>query len=193
VIASGEGDNAVRTQVTFGLLMNLVAVANSEDKAVLWGFLQRYAPGMSPETHPRLDALVGYAIAYFRDFVKPAKSYRPADEVERDAFIKLDAALAALPADPTPEMVQDTALDVARAIPRYQNLTAKNATPERPGVSGDWWKAIYQVMFGEDQGPRFGSFAAIYGLPNTRALITKALAGDLVKDHAAFLADRKVG
>ncbi|BCB17979.1 lysine--tRNA ligase [Bosea sp. ANAM02] len=191
VIASGEGDNAVRTQVTFGLLMNLVAVANSEDKAVLWGFLQRYAPGMSPETHPRLDALVGYAIAYFRDFVKPAKSYRLADEVERDAFAKLDAALAALPADPTPEMVQDTALDVARAIPRYQNLTAKNATPERPGVSGDWWKAIYQVMFGEDQGPRFGSFAAIYGLPNTRALIAKALAGDLVREHAAFLAARK--
>uniref|UniRef100_A0A9E7ZRM0 Lysine--tRNA ligase n=1 Tax=Bosea sp. NBC_00436 TaxID=2969620 RepID=A0A9E7ZRM0_9HYPH len=191
VIASGEGDNAVRTQVTFGLLMNLVAVANSEDKAVLWGFLQRYAPGMSPETHPRLDALVGYAIAYFRDFVKPAKSYRVADEVERDAFTKLDAALAALPAHPTPEMVQDTALDVARAIPRYQNLTAKNATPERPGVSGDWWKAIYQVMFGEDQGPRFGSFAAIYGLPNTRALIAKALAGDLVREHAAFLDARK--
>ncbi len=193
VIASGEGDNAVRTQVTFGLLMNLVAVANSEDKAVLWGFLQRYAPGMSPETHPRLDALVGYAIAYFRDFVKPAKNYRLAEEIERDAFAKLDAALAARPAEATPEMVQDAALDVARAIPRYQNLTAKNATPERPGVSGDWWKAIYQVMFGEDQGPRFGSFAAIYGLPNTRTLIAKALAGDLVKDHAVFLAARKAG
>jgi len=193
VIATGEGENAVRTQITFGLLMNLVAVANSEDKAVLWGFLQRYAPGISPETHPRLDALVGYAIAYFRDFVKPAKSYRAADEVEREAFARLDAAIAALPAEATPEMVQDAALDVARAIPRYQNLAAKGATPERPGVSGDWWKAIYQVFFGEDQGPRFGSFAAIYGLPNTRALIAKALAGELVKEHAAFLDARKAG
>lgn len=193
VVATGEGENAVKTQVTFGLLMNLVAVANSEDKAVLWGFLQRYAPGISPETHPRLDALVGYAIAYFRDFVKPAKNYRAADEVEREAFAKLDAAIAALPAEATPEMVQDAALDVARAIPRYQNLAAKNATPERPGVSGDWWKAIYQVFFGEDQGPRFGSFAAIYGLPNTRALIAKALAGELVKEHAAFLDARKAG
>lgn len=189
IVASGEGENASKAQITFGLLMNLVAVANSEDKAVLWGFLQRYAPGISPASHPRLDALVGYAIAYFRDFVKPAKSYRDADETEREAFAKLDASLAALPADATPEMVQDAALDVARAIPRYQNLTAKNATPERPGVSGDWWKAIYQVMFGEDQGPRFGSFAAIYGLPNTRTLIEKALAGDLVKEHA-FLAQR---
>jgi len=160
---------------------------------VLWGFLQRYAPGISPQTHPRLDALVGYAIAYFRDFVKPAKHYRLADETETAAFLALDAAIAALPADATAEMVQDTALDVARAVPRYQNLTAKNATPERPGVSGDWWKAIYQVLFGEEQGPRFGSFAAIYGLPNTRALIAKALAGGLVEEHAAFVETRKAG
>jgi len=125
--------------------------------------------------------------------VKPAKNYRLADETERAAFTALDAALAALPADATAEVVQDTALDVARAIPRYQNLTAKNATPERPGVSGEWWKAIYQVMFGEDQGPRFGSFAAIYGIANTRALIAKALAGGLVEEHAAFLGARKAG
>lgn len=191
VIATGEGDNAVRTQVSFGLLMNLVAVANSEDKGVLWGFLQRYAPGISPASHPRLDALVGFAIAYFRDFVKPAKSYRAPDEVERAAFTALDAALAALPADATPEMVQDAALDVARAIPRYQNLNAKGATPERPGVSGEWWKAIYQVMFGEDQGPRFGSFAAIYGIGNTRRLVAKALAGELISEHRAFLKARE--
>lgn len=191
VIATGEGENAAKTQVTFGLLMNLVAVANSEDKGVLWGFLQRYAPGISPATHPRLDALVGYAIAYFRDFVKPAKNYRAPDETERAAFTALDAALAALPAEVTPELVQDTALDVARAIPRYQNLAAKGATPERPGVSGDWWKAIYQVMFGEDQGPRFGSFAAIYGIANTRKLIAKALDGELIREHEAFLRARE--
>jgi lysyl-tRNA synthetase class 1 len=190
LVQSGEGDNAVRTQITFGLLMNLVAVANSEDKAVLWGFLQRYSPAISPATHPRLDALVGYAIAYFRDFVKPAKHYRLPDETERAAFAALDAALAGLPADAGAETIQDAALDVARIIPRYQNLEAKNATPERPGVSGEWWKAIYQVLFGEDQGPRFGSFVAIYGIPGTRALIAKALAGDLVSEHAAFVAAR---
>ncbi|MBX9910192.1 MAG: lysine--tRNA ligase [Beijerinckiaceae bacterium] len=190
VVESGDGDNAVRTQITFSLLMNLVAVANSEDKAVLWGFLQRYSPAISPATHPRLDALVGYAIAYFRDFVKPAKHYRLADETERAAFAVLDATLAALPADAGAEAIQDAALDVARVIPRYQNLAAKNATPERPGVSGEWWKAIYQVLFGEDQGPRFGSFVAIYGIPETRALIAKALAGELVSEHAAFVAAR---
>jgi lysyl-tRNA synthetase class 1 len=186
MIAQG-GENAPRAQVTFGLLLKLVGVANSEDRSVFWGFLQRYAPGVSPATHPRLDAMVGYAIAYYRDFVKPEKSYRAADEVEADAFRRLDAALAALPADATPEAIQDAALDVARTVPRYQNLTAKSATPERPAVNGDWWKAVYQVLFGEDQGPRFGSFAAIYGVANTRALLGKALSGELMAEHEAAL------
>lgn len=193
LIPAGEGADAAPTQIGFSLLMNLVAVANSEDKAVLWGFLRRYSPAISPQTHPRLDALVGYAIAYFRDFVKPAKNYRRADETEAAALLTLEAALAALPADAGAETVQDAALDVARAIPRYQNPTAKGATPERPGVSGEWWKAIYQVLFGEDQGPRFGSFAAIYGIPETRALIAKALAGELVAEHAGFIEARRTG
>ena len=193
VSQAGAGENAARTPVSFGLLLNLVAVANSEDKAVLWAFLQRYAPDVSPATHPRLDALLGYAIAYFRDFVKPAKHYRLPDEVEREAFAKLAEVLSTLPADATPEAVQDAALDVARAVPRYQNPNAKGATPERPAVTGEWWKAIYQVLFGEEQGPRFGSFAAIYGLENTRALIAKALAGALLREHEAFLEARKAG
>ncbi|ODT45417.1 MAG: lysine--tRNA ligase [Methylobacterium sp. SCN 67-24] len=193
VAQAGSGENATRTQISFGLLLNLVAVANSEDKAVLWAFLQRYAPDVSAQTHPRLDALVGYAIAYFRDFVKPAKHYRLPDDVERQAFSALADALAALPDGASAETVQDTALDIARAIPRYQNFQAKSATPERPAVTGEWWKAIYQVLFGEEQGPRFGSFAAIYGLENTRKLIAKALAGDLLREHEDFVAARKAG
>lgn len=191
MVAQAGGDaDAPRTQVTFGLLLNLVAVANSEDPAVLWAFLQRYAPGVSPASHPRLDALIGYAIAYFRDFVKPAKSYRAADEIEAETLSRLDGALAAMPPDATAEALQDAALDVARTVPRYQNLAAKGATPERPAVTGDWWKAVYQIVFGEDQGPRFGSFAAIYGIANTRALIGKALSGALMAEHEAFMADR---
>ncbi len=188
--AGGEGDNAPRTQVTFGLLLNLVAVANSEDKAVLWAFLRRYAPDVSPATHPKLDALVGYAIAYFRDFVRPQKQYRAADEVERATLARLDAALADVPEGTGAEVIQELALDVARTVQRYQNLTAKNATPERPGVTGEWWKAVYQVLFGEDQGPRFGSFTAIYGVANTRALIAKALDGSLMAEHEAFMKGR---
>jgi lysyl-tRNA synthetase class 1 len=183
-----ETVGAEGSQVGFALLLNLVAVANAEDKAVLWGFLKRYQPGVSPQTHPRLDRYVGYAIGYFRDFVKPAKRYRPADEVERAALAALRDALLALPADAGAESVQNVVYDVGRAVPRYQDHAAKAATPDRPGVSNAWFSAIYQVLLGEEKGPRFGSFAAIYGLAETAALIDLALSGALIARHEAFLA-----
>src|SRR6202043_3612093 len=85
------------TTITFGMLLNLAAVANSEDPQVLWGFLRRYAPDVSAATHPRLDRLVAYAVRYFRDFVRPAKNFRAPDTIEREALENLAAALAALP------------------------------------------------------------------------------------------------
>ena len=110
--------------------------------------------------------------------------------MERDALGKLDAMLAGLPADAQAEDIQTALYDVARPIPRYQDLKAKGATPERPGVSNEWFNMLYQVLLGEQRGPRFGSFAALYGIAETRALIAKALAGDLKAEHEAFLAKR---
>ena len=167
------------TTVSFAMLLNLATVANSEDPAVLWGFLQRYAPDVSPQDHPRLNALVGYAVAYYRDFVAPAKRYRAPDAIEREALVTLAAKLAALSADASAEDIQAALYDVGRALPRYQNHAAKGATAERPGVSNDFFAMLYQVLLGEEKGPRFGSFIALYGLPETRALIQKALAGEL--------------
>ncbi len=178
------------TTLSFVMLLNLAAVANSEDPAVLWGFLRRYAPGVSPDTHPRLDRLVGYAVRFYRDFVRPAKRYRAPDDVERDALLALDAALAALPTGASSEDVQTALYDVARPIPRYQDHKARTATPERPGVSNEWFNTLYQVLLGEERGPRFGSFAVLYGLPETRALIAEALGGGLIAEHVAFLAGR---
>ncbi|PPQ36516.1 lysyl-tRNA synthetase, class I [Rhodoblastus acidophilus] len=178
--AGGKG-----TAISFAMLLNLAAVANSEDPAVLWGFVRRYAPAASPEKYPRLDKMIGYAVLYFRDFVKPKKVYRAADEVERAALEQLSDALAALPAEASAEDIQTLLYDIARPIPRYQNFSAKGATPERPGVSNDWFNMLYQVLLGEDRGPRFGSFAALYGLDNTRALIADALAGKFLKTDAA--------
>ena len=185
------GIEGAGASISFGMLLNLAAVANSEDPAVLWGFLRRYAPGVSPATHPRLDALVGYAVAYFRDFVRPAKNYRLADEVEREALQSLDAMLAGLPEGASAEDIQTALYDVARPIPRYQDLKAKNATPERPGVSNEWFNMLYQVLLGEDRGPRFGSFVALYGVKETRSLIANALSGALKEKHEAFIASRK--
>lgn len=177
--------------VSFALLLNLVAVANAETKDVLWGFLKRHAPGASPETHPRLDALVGYAIRYYADFVKPKKVYRAADAEEAAALATLAGRLRALPADALPEAIQEAVYDVARPIPRFQDMKAKGATPERPGVSNLWFNTLYQILLGEERGPRFGSFAAIYGLKETAELIDRALVGDLMRTHAAFMAGRE--
>ncbi|MCW2282365.1 lysyl-tRNA synthetase class 1 [Rhodoblastus acidophilus] len=181
-ISHEEGQKG--TAISFAMLLNLAAVANSEDPSVLWGFLRRYAPTATPEKFPRLDQMIRYAVLYFRDFVKPKKVYRAADEVERDALTKLSDALATLPAEASAEDIQTLLYDVARPIPRYQNFAAKGATPERPGVSNDWFNMLYQVLLGEDRGPRFGSFAALYGLDNTRALIADALAGKFLKVEA---------
>ncbi|MDQ0504249.1 lysine--tRNA ligase [Xanthobacter agilis] len=165
--------------VSFTMLLNLASASNTEDESVLWGFLNRHVPGVSAQTHPKLAELVGYAVKYFHDFVKPNKVFRAPDEVEREALATLDAALAALPAGANTDDIQNALYDVARPIPRYQDLKAKGATAERPGVSIEWFNTLYQVLLGLERGPRFGSFVEIYGIPETRALIAKALGGTL--------------
>jgi lysyl-tRNA synthetase, class I len=160
--------------VSFALLLNLVAVANTEDKSVLWAFLKRHAPALEPATHPRLDALAGYAIRYFADFVKPKKQYRPPTDDERKALADLSAALAALPEGSSPEAIQQKVYDVGRRDP-YKTVQKDGSV----GVGQSWFNMLYQVLLGEERGPRFGSFAALYGIANTRALIAKALNGEL--------------
>jgi lysyl-tRNA synthetase class 1 len=112
--------------------------------------------------------------------VRPKKSYRAADEVEREVLEELSRALGTLPAGASAETIQTALYDVARGVPRYQDLNAKNATPERPGVSNDFFNMLYEVLLGEKRGPRFGSFIALYGVAETQALIAKALAGEFL-------------
>ncbi len=181
ILHSGEGTNAASMAITFGMLLNLATVANSEDPAMLWGFLNRYAPGISPQTHPRLNQLVGYAVRYFQDRVKARKTYRLPDAEEREALMKLDAMLADLQANASAEDIQTGLYNVARPLPRFQDMKAKGATPERPGVSNDWFTMLYEVLLGEKRGPRFGSFIALYGIEQTRGLIGRALAGELAQ------------
>src|SRR5262245_60595527 len=171
---------AAELPITFGLLLNLVAASNAHSKDVLWGFIRRHAPEATPESHPLLDHLAGYAVHYYADFVEPHKKFRLPDEVEAGALRALEQALAKAGPNPTAEQLQGLLYDVGRSIPRYQDLTAKGATPEKPGVSNAWFGAIYQVLLGEERGPRFGSFIELYGVENTRALIARALNGELV-------------
>ena len=168
----------IELPVSFALLLNLVSASNAQNRDVLWGFISRYAPGVTAATHPELDRLADYAVRYFDDFVKPSKVYRAPDEVERDALAKLADALAALPAGADGEAIQNAALNVARRIERYQDHS-KQAPEGGPGVSVAFFQMIYQVLIGQERGPRFGSFAALYGVGETRALIERALAGKL--------------
>lgn len=168
--------------VTFALLLNLVSVSHAENKDVLWGFLKRYSPGVSPEANPLLDKLADYAIRYFNDFVKPNKKYRTPDETEQQALADLEKTLAGLPKDTTGDVIQNVILDVGRAIPRYQDPNKKSPTGG-PGVKLDWFQAIYEVLLGQQRGPRLGTFMALYGLDESRALIDKARKGELANSN----------
>ncbi|MDE1568770.1 lysine--tRNA ligase [Aquabacter sediminis] len=165
--------------LSFGLMLKLASASNAEEKGVLWRFIERYAPGVSAATHPTVDKLAGYAVRYFVDRVKPHRTYRLPDETEAEALSALDAALAVLDGEDR-EAIQNAVLDVARAIPRYQDLKKKGPNGG-PGVSFAWFSALYELLLGEKEGPRFGTFVAAYGIPETRALIAKALAGELTR------------
>jgi lysyl-tRNA synthetase class 1 len=169
---------AAELPITFALLLNLVAASNAHDKEVLWGFIRRHAPGASAQTHPLLDHLAGYAVRYYEDFVKPKKRFRAADDVERSALAELSKALGKARKDARADELQTILYDVGRSVPRYQDVNAKGATPEKPGVSSAWFSSIYEILLGESRGPRFGSFIELYGVPETRALIDKALKGE---------------
>ena len=140
----------------------------------MWGFIGRYRPGVTPATHPKLNAQVEYAIHYFRDFVQPTKKFREPNEVERKALTDLRDALSNLAASVTAEEIQDVVYEVGRREPFLDHK--KKAKDGKPGVSLDWFNMLYQVLLGQEKGPRFGSFVAVYGVPNAVAMIDGALA-----------------
>jgi len=185
-----HGETAPKSDmvVPFSMLLNLAAVANAEGKEQLWGFIQRYAPEASAETHPDLDAAAGYAVAYYNDFVKPEKTYRAPTDQERVALADMAAALrdpalarqmietknAAMGKDdPVAELDYSSAEDLQSIV----FAVGKNHGFE---PLRDWFGAIYEVLLGATQGPRFGGFIALYGVDETANLIDEALEGGLI-------------
>ncbi|MCE9649886.1 MAG: lysine--tRNA ligase [Parvibaculum sp.] len=151
--------------ISFALLLNLASAAHTDDKNVLWGFIRRYAPEATPEKLPKLDLLVGYAINYYNDFVKPAKTYRAPSDLEHAALADLAGKLEVLAHEHmSAEELQNLVYDIGKAH-GFENLR-------------DWFRALYEVLLGEAQGPRFGSFIALYGVKETAKLIRRALAGE---------------
>src|SRR3954452_11323106 len=103
--------------ITFSMLLTLVSSSNAENAETLWGFIGRYRPGVTPQTHPKLDAMVGYAITYFRDFVAPTKKFREPTPTERAALQDLRDALLQLPAEASAEEIQNVVYEIGRREP----------------------------------------------------------------------------
>ena len=149
--------------VPFSMLLNLASVSGAEDKDQLWGFIKRYAPEASAETHADLDAAAGFAVRYYNDFVKPAKVYRAPTDLEREALIALRDGLKAWDQGLDGDALQSLVFACGR---------------ERFDPMRDWFKALYEVLLGASQGPRFGGFIALLGIEESITLIDKGLAGE---------------
>jgi lysyl-tRNA synthetase class 1 len=156
-----------RYPVSFALLLNLVSASNAHNRDVLWGFIKAYAPGASPEANPGLEKLVNFALRYYEDFVRPSKVFRAPDDRERAALEDLAAQLEALGDERDGATVQNVVYEVGKAH-GFEPLRA-------------WFSALYEVLLGQTQGPRFGSFAALFGCAKTAAMIRSALNGEFLK------------
>ena len=143
--------------VSFSLLLNLVSVINTEDTDVLWGFMNRYMPYVNRQYNTFLDELIHYSVRYYTDFVKPKKVYRSPSDKEKDAMIDLANHLARMEHESSPEDFQAKVFSIGKAH-NFENLR-------------DWFKCLYEVLLGQSEGPRFGSFIALYGIEETINLI----------------------
>ena len=150
--------------LTFNLLLNLAGVCHAEDKEVLWGFISRYSPQSNPGTDPILDKLVGHALEYYNDFVAPKQNYRRPTGIEQKALKDLADSLSRLPPSSPSETIQTVIYDIGKK---------HNFTELR-----DWFRALYETLLGQSQGPRMGSFISLYGQEEMVELIHKVLSAE---------------
>ncbi len=159
--AGGDGD---KLPVTYGLLLNLVGVLGAgATRDQVWSYLGNYIADADPAAHPAVDTLVTTALAYNRDFIAPTLQRRKPEPNEALALAALDEELAATSDDATSEELQTMVYEIGKD-PHFAFESLR-----------DWFKALYETLLGSPQGPRMGSFIALYGIANTRALIAEAL------------------
>ena len=148
--------------LTYGLLLNVASLPGVGSKETVWKFVQRYAPGTSAETHPELDNLIGLAVNYACDYIAPTLQRRAPAAHEIDALKELDAALANLDPNTPGDEIQNIVFEIGK---HYEFESLRH-----------WFQALYETLLGSSQGPRMGSFIALYGIDNSRRLIAEALA-----------------
>jgi lysyl-tRNA synthetase class 1 len=164
-IHNGE-PNCFKVPVTFALILNLVNASQADDKTTLWGFIRRYIVDIPKDAEDYIDKLLDYALSYFNDFVLPTKTYKEPSEDEINELNELSSRLDGLKRDADAETIQTIVYDIGKEA-KYENLR-------------DWFMALYQILLGQEQGPRFGSFVALYGIDKTRELIKRAINKELI-------------
>ena len=158
--------NSFKVPVSFALILNLVNASQADNKDVLWGFIKGYIGDISEDAEVYINQLLGYALSYFNDFVLPKKSYREASEKEIGYLKELVSRFSKLDKNSEAETIQTIVYDIGKEA-EYENLR-------------DWFMALYQILLGQEQGPRFGSFVALYGIDKTCELINRAIKKELI-------------
>ena len=147
--------------LTFALLLNLASACNPEDKSVLWGFISKYAPEANPSSAPYLDHLADYAVSYYNDFIKANKTFMTPSTVHKKILQSVISFIDGLPAESTAEEIQNGIYAIGTDA-GYENLR-------------DFFKDLYQILLGQTEGPRLGSFIALFGIENTKKLIEEKI------------------
>ena len=148
--------------MTFSMLLNLVEASNADAKELLWKFVKKYKPDISEKNFPIFDGLVGYAIKYFNDVIKAQKKYKKPNESEKSALKALVQTLEKCTDDMSPEDIQTLIYSTGKENGYSDNLR-------------DWFKLIYEVIFGDENGPRMGFFISFFGVNETKELLINKL------------------
>jgi lysyl-tRNA synthetase class 1 len=168
-IHGGEIPEGQQSPISFALLLNVVNASGAKNEETIWGFINKYAPEANKENSPFLARLIGYAIRYYHDFVEPAKSYRAPDNREERALRDMVERLRKLPEDADGETIQTEIFSAGK-----ENGYDKSELRQ-------WFSAIYEVVMGQSEGPRFGSFVQLFGIDDTIAMVEDALDGKFMK------------
>ena len=160
---NGDVDKIEVGGISFALLLNLVSACNTEDKEILWGYIEKYAPGTSPENAPYIDHMTEYALNYYNDFIKSNKQFLSPNSEQKELLKQLVAFLTSIPTNSTGEEIQKGIYTIGRES-NYENLR-------------DYFADLYKILLGQSSGPRLGSFIALFGCPNMINLINDRLVG----------------
>lgn len=168
--------SAFELPVNFSMLLNLASVCNASSADILWKFVTRYQPRATPQEMPFLDTLIHHAVTYYKDFVAPKKEYRKPTETESYALEALWKALETFENSPAYAIALSEG-GSEKLGQELQHVVYEVGKEHYPNQLREWFTCLYNVILGQKEGPRMGSFIAIYGIPETCSLIRKALAG----------------